>query len=81
MAGYNGWRNYETWNVALWMQNDEGLYQLFKEAGSYAAGVETLRESGMTETPDGISWTDSGLDLGELEECVTGFKTSLTSPE
>jgi len=22
----NGWKNYETWNVALWLQNDEGLY-------------------------------------------------------
>lgn len=20
--GYNGWSNYETWNVALWMDND-----------------------------------------------------------
>jgi hypothetical protein len=22
---YNGWSNYETWNVALWFDNDEGL--------------------------------------------------------
>ncbi len=24
--GYNGWSNYETWNVKLWMDNDEGSY-------------------------------------------------------
>jgi hypothetical protein len=27
MAKYNGWRNWQTWNVALWFGNDEGLYR------------------------------------------------------
>ena len=26
-ADYQGWTNYETWNVALWFGNDEGLYR------------------------------------------------------
>lgn len=26
-GGYQGWANYETWNVALWLGNDYGLYQ------------------------------------------------------
>jgi len=25
-SGYQGWANYETWAVALWCDNDEGLY-------------------------------------------------------
>ena len=25
---YNGWTNYETWNVGLWLGGDEGLYDL-----------------------------------------------------
>ena len=25
--GHNGWSNYETWNVALWVDNDQGAYE------------------------------------------------------
>ena len=28
---YNGWTNYETWNVKLWMDNDEGSYRYWFE--------------------------------------------------
>jgi hypothetical protein len=70
---YNGWKNYATWNVALWLGNDEGLYHLAKECGSYAATVEALREAGITETPDKVAYNDSGLDLEALEECVKEF--------
>jgi len=35
MAEYQGWANWETWNVALWLGNDEGLYrQAVREAQS-----------------------------------------------
>ena len=28
---YNGWTNYETWNVKLWMDNDQGSYAYYGE--------------------------------------------------
>jgi hypothetical protein len=32
MAGYNGWMNYETWLVKLWMDNDGGDYEHWRGA-------------------------------------------------
>ena len=28
---YNGWWNYETWNLKLWLDNDEGTYNMVQE--------------------------------------------------
>ena len=71
---YNGWANRQTWNVALWLNNDEGLYRLAQSVGSYADLVEHLREEGVTETPDGVAYNDSGLDRVALDEVVTDAK-------
>jgi hypothetical protein len=28
---YNGWTNYATWNVALWIDNEEGTHKYWRE--------------------------------------------------
>jgi hypothetical protein len=33
---YNGWTNYETWNVALWIDNEEGSYRYWRRAAQEA---------------------------------------------
>ncbi len=35
---YNGWKNWETWNVALWLGNDEGLYRSCIETAKNQGG-------------------------------------------
>ncbi len=78
---YNGWKNYETWNVALWIGNDEGMYEFAKECGTYENFVEQMREVGFTETPDRVAYNDSGLDLPRLEEFFEEFSATGASWE
>ena len=33
---YNGWTNYATWNAALWIGNDEFLYNTAKACVEFA---------------------------------------------
>ena len=65
---YNGYENYETWNVCLWIANDEGLYNLSMSCANYDEFVGTMRELDSLETPDGIAWNDSGLDIDAINE-------------
>jgi hypothetical protein len=78
---YNGWSNYETWNVALWIGNDEGLYRMAREIAQrchdddspYERFAEDMRECGFTETPDGVAYNDSALDIDELDDMMRGL--------
>lgn len=71
MSNYNGWKNYETWNVALWIGNDEGLYNIAREEKTYLGFVATMRDLDSTETPDHVAWNDSGLDIDALDEMIS----------
>jgi hypothetical protein len=68
---YNGWENYETWNVALWILN-EGLYNIAMEQGSYEDFVEYI--SGfMTQTPDGVRFDDPAVNVIQLNSDLFDF--------
>jgi hypothetical protein len=77
---YNGWANYETWNVALYINNEEDLYFLacdyvrqakkFGRNVSYAAFSDVLDAIRGTKTPDGVSWSDENLNTDELNEML-----------
>ena len=68
---YNGWANYETWNVALWLQNDEGLYNLAREYFTYDVLTEVLYlEFGLKETPDGVKFNDPKINRIEMNEML-----------
>ena len=70
--GAYGWTNYETWSVASWIQNGEGLYEIAKEFKNlgYVAFAENMREFGCVETPDNVAFDNSNLDIKELDEML-----------
>lgn len=52
--GYQGWTNYETWNVALWAGNDESLYRALQYAKPPEGWTaETAEAFGRKEWPYG----------------------------
>jgi hypothetical protein len=71
---YNGWNNYETWNVALWIQNDEGLYLLAQKCGDYETLVKVLYEEyGANETKDGVKFNSPKVNVVQLNSEVFDF--------
>jgi hypothetical protein len=69
---YNGWANYETWNVALWIGNDQGLYNIAQECSCYQEFVDYVSEF-MTQTPDGVKWNDPAINVLEINSDVFDF--------
>jgi hypothetical protein len=65
---YNGWANYETWNVSLWLQNNEYLYNIARRYDDYSKVARMLGWD--AQTPDGVSYTDSKLNIDELNEML-----------
>lgn len=71
---YNGWKNWETWNVALWIGNDEGLYNIARRCRDYAAFQQEMRELGSVENPDQVAWNDSCLDIAALDRMIRDLR-------
>lgn len=83
--GYNGYTNYKTWNVALWLNNDYQLYSAAQTFGDMMDASEYEYNAGdmyntmlnyvglkYDETPDGVKYADPDVNRDEVIMAVFG---------
>lgn len=77
METYNGWKNYETWNVALWIGNEPGTYEAAREMTQAAydatdedqTHAERLEEAASDLSRQIQEWVESEM-LPDLGACM-----------
>jgi hypothetical protein len=62
---YNGWYDWDTWNCALWIGNDEFLYDIARKCKTYG---HFLQRISTPCTPDGARWVDA--DYSEINQLI-----------
>lgn len=71
-SGYNGWKNRATWNVSMWINNEEPLYrgavEFMKDYKGEKPYIDFCKDSGLDaqRTPDKVAYVDPTLDLEAL---------------
>ena len=70
---YNGWKNRQTWNVAMWIGNDYGIYTsavefMRKHRTHKNPYIGFIHSAGLLNerTPDKIAYESSRLDYKAL---------------
>ena len=66
---YNGHKNWNHWNVSLWLLNDEGLYRLVIDLVQESATLDeaaisilqALKQNGLHHTPDGAPYRRTSI--------------------
>lgn len=78
---YQGWANYETWNVALIINNEYKLYlsacdfmKLYKGVTPYKSWVEHAGLSDK-ETLDSVRFISDTLSYAELNQMMKGLNS------
>jgi len=75
---YNGWANYETWNVTLWMANNQFLYNTAVACVQYVDNNETPYDKFIRcmingkrfTTNDNVRWDDDNINRDEVNEMM-----------
>ena len=72
---YNGWNDWTTWNVALWIRNDQTYYNIATECKDYMDFLYEMQSMiGSFATPDGADWGEANIEemnvvIEEISDC------------
>ena len=74
---YNGWTNYQTWNAALWIGSDEGLYDIARRALDWSHLLEIFANYGIDTTGDGVDGTTHQSTHVKWTKCLRSYNSPL----
>lgn len=74
-TSYNGWKNRETWNVALYIQNDYQLYQIALKCDDYSDFLFSTHKIRGAYTPDGVLWHSSKISWPEINSMLRELRS------
>ena len=72
LGGYNGYTNWETWNAALWYDNDRQLQRAIGSVGSPEELVDALYD---------YLYGNDGASKGLLADIILGYMSQVNFPE
>lgn len=72
---YNGWTNYETWNVSQWLTGTPDNYELclrhVKAGNSYVDIAVEMNRRGIMTTPDNVDFWSERIDVPALDAMLS----------
>jgi len=78
---YEGWKNYSTWNVSLWLHNEEALtnrmLKFLRDNDPVYEELVYYMEFEDSMTPDRVAWLHPELDHDELNAMLMEEKKEL----
>lgn len=75
-GGYNGWKNYATWGVALVLENDQGTYNHVRERAA-----QLVKDAPEHPNVESDIWTAEQAVRFELADFLKGFTEELCGLE